>query len=75
MKQTECMCIKVCLYMWADICIRVVPANLFVCMCGPRMTPMTGHVLAGEKIYCHVSALRNQRGCGFRTHTDVERCP
>lgn len=31
-KQTVHMCIKVCLYMWADICIYMVPGDLFIRM-------------------------------------------
>lgn len=28
-----CMCISVCLYMWAYICIHTVSVNLSICMC------------------------------------------
>lgn len=31
MKQTVCMCINVCLYTWAYMCIHMVPADLFMC--------------------------------------------
>lgn len=33
MKQTVCMCVSVCLYMWAYICIHAVSVSLFICMC------------------------------------------
>lgn len=53
MKRTACMCISVCLYMWAYICIHMVPVDLFLCMCDFRDDTCNWTYTEEGELLCH----------------------
>lgn len=46
-----CVCLSVCLYMWAYICIHTVPVNLFICTCD--LHDDTCHRKSEAESLCH----------------------
>lgn len=72
MKQTVCMCISVCLYMWAYMCIHTVPVDLVICLCDPCNCTYTEE---GETLCHDLCPHKNQWDCEFRMQTNADRCP
>lgn len=68
------MCINVCLYMWACMCIHMIPADLSLCM-GDLQDDICNHTYTkeGEILYYNPHFHKDQQDCGLDTHE--YRCP
>lgn len=62
MKQTACMCISVCLYMWAYICIHTVPVDFFYACVTSVMTLVIGHIPRRESFSATICVPVRTRG-------------
>lgn len=68
----QCVCINVCLYMWASICIHMVPAGCF----NMHVWPLGWHCSCtyseeGEILYHHLCPPKNQQHWALRIHANA----
>lgn len=68
------MRINVCLYMWADICIHMVPDGLFGRMCDLHDdTGCCTYAKEGKVLYPGPGPQKTHWDCGFQTLKNAER--